>query len=60
MDDKNGKKQNTSQQKREVELIKWIKYYKTLDNIQGNALSVQYLYYTNGDNAKLHKIEPYG
>jgi len=56
----NGKKQNTSQQKREAELIKWIKYYQTLDNIQGNALSVQYLYYTNGDNAKLHKIEPYG
>ena len=56
----NGKKQNTSQQKREVELVKWVKYYQNVDNIQGYDLSVQYLFYTDGDNTKLHNIEPYG
>ena len=55
----NGKKQNIPQQKREFELIKWVKYYQNIDNIQGFHLSVQYLYYTDGDNTKLHKIEPY-
>ena len=55
----NGKKQDTSQQKREVELVKWIKYYQQFENIQGYNLSVQYLFYTDGDNTKLHEIEPY-
>jgi hypothetical protein len=55
----NGKKQITSQQKREVELVKWIKYYENIDNIQGFHLSAQYLFYTDGDNTKLHNIEPY-
>jgi hypothetical protein len=54
----NGKKQNTSQQKREIELLKWVKYYENVDNIRYD-LSVQYLFYTDGDNAKLHNIEPY-
>jgi hypothetical protein len=55
----NGKKQKIPQQKREDELIKWIKYYKYINNIKGYNLSVQYLYYTDKDNAKLHKIDPY-
>jgi len=55
----NGKKQNTPQNKREIELVKWIKYYENIDNIQGFDLSVQYLFYSDGDNSKLHKIEPY-
>ena len=55
----NGKKQNTPQQKREAELVKWVKYYQNIDNIQGFYLSVQYLFYTDGDNTKLHNIEPY-
>ena len=55
----NGKKQNISPQKREIELVKWVKYYQNVDNIQGYDLSVQYLFYTDGDNAKLHNIEPY-
>ena len=55
----NGKKQKIPQQKREDELIKWIKYYKYINNIKGYYLSVQYLYYTDKDNAKLHKIDPY-
>mgnify|MGYP006140514913 CR=1 FL=1 len=54
-----GKKQNISPQKREIELLKWVKYYQNVDNIQGYDLSVQYLFYTGGDNAKLHNIEPY-
>jgi hypothetical protein len=55
----NGKKQNTSQKKREIELIKWIKYYENFENLKGYNLSVQYLFYTDGDNTKLHNIEPY-
>ena len=55
----NGKKQDTCQKKREVELVKWIKYYQQFENIQGYNLSVQYLFYTDGDNTKLHEIEPY-
>jgi hypothetical protein len=47
------------QQKREAELVKWIKYYKQIENIKGFNLSVQYLFYTDGDNVKLHNIEPY-
>ena len=55
----NGKKQNTPQTKRENELLKWVKYYQNVDNIQDNDLSVHYLYYSDGDNDKLHNIEPY-
>jgi hypothetical protein len=55
----NGKKQTISQEKRESELVKWVKYYQNLKNIQGYDLSVQYLFYTDGDNTKLHNIEPY-
>ena len=55
----NSKKQNTPQQKREAELIKWVKYYENIDNLNGYNLSVQYLFYTDGDNTKLHNIEPY-
>jgi hypothetical protein len=56
----NGKKTNTPQKKREDELVKWLKFYENFDNINGYNLSVQYLFYTDGDNTKLHNIEPYG
>ena len=56
----NGKKQDTCQKNREIELVKWVKYYEKFENIQGYNLSVQYLFYTDGDNTKLHEIEPYG
>ena len=36
----NGKKQNISQQKREAELVKWLKYYENFENLKGNNLSV--------------------
>ena len=55
----NGKKQDTCQKKRELELVKWIKYYQQFENIQGYNLSVQYLFYTDGNNTKLHEIDPY-
>jgi hypothetical protein len=53
------KKQDTSHQKRESELVKWVKFYENVDSIQGYDLSVQYLFYTDGDNSKLQRIEPY-
>ena len=55
----NRKKQTIPQGKREVELIKWLKFYENFDNLKENHLSVQYLYYSDGDNMKLHKIDPY-
>ena len=55
----NGKKQDTPQKKREFELIYWIKYYENFENLKRYNLSVQYLFYTDVDNKKLHYIEPY-
>ena len=55
----NGKKQKTSQRNREIEFVKWIKYYENIDNLQGYALSVQYLFYNDKDNSKLQHIDPY-
>ena len=55
-----GVKHKTPQKKRENELVKWIKFYEKIENLKNYNLSVQYLYYTDGDNMKLHNIEPYG
>jgi hypothetical protein len=55
----NGKKQDIPQKKREIELIRWIKYYENIENSQGSCLSVHYLYYSDKDNATLIKIDPY-
>jgi len=54
-----GKKQNVPQGKREAELIKWLNFYENIANLQNNPLSVQYLYYSDGDNLNLQKINPY-
>jgi hypothetical protein len=54
-----GKKQHISQEKRESELVKWVKYYRDVETLQGYDLSVQYLFYTDSDNTKLNKMDPY-
>ena len=44
--------------KREELLIKWLKYYETLENIKYD-LSVHYLFYNDVDYTKDYKIEAY-
>jgi hypothetical protein len=55
---KNGKIVKMTQKKKEEILIKWLKYYEKIENVE-NDLSVHYLFYDNKKEDECEKIEPY-